>query len=140
MKGYFRQPEATAKVLREGWFNTEDLVFQDELGAVNIAGRSKELIIRSGFNVYPPEVEAVLSAHDKVSLCAVIGELIDGDEEIVAFVQPASGATIEIAELLKFARDNLVGYKVPTRVVLMESLPAASSGKILKHQLKGLVV
>ncbi|MDG1203731.1 MAG: AMP-binding protein [Pseudomonadales bacterium] len=136
MKGYFRRQQLTAEVLIDGWFHTGDLVYQDESGAVNIAGRSKELIIRSGFNVYPPEVEAVLTLHPQVSLCAVVGQSRDGNEDIVAFVQPVAGETVDHQSLLELARQNLSGYKVPNRIIEMETLPAASSGKILKHQLK----
>ncbi|MEX0942831.1 MAG: class I adenylate-forming enzyme family protein [Pseudomonadales bacterium] len=136
MKGYFRKPEMTAQVLQDGWFNTGDLVFMDESGAINISGRTKELIIRSGFNVYPPEVESVLSAHPLVSVAAVVGRQVDGDEEIVAFVQPVAGHVIDIAGLLAFAREKLAGYKVPGKIIVMAELPAAPSGKILKHQLE----
>lgn len=136
MKGYFRRPELTAEVLVDGWFHTGDLVYQDQTGAVNIAGRSKELIIRSGFNVYPPEVEAVLTLHPQVSLCAVVGQSNNGNEDIIAFVQPVAGEKLDHQTLLDLARENLSGYKVPNRIIEMETLPAASSGKILKHQLK----
>ena len=135
MKGYFRQPEMTSAVLKEGWFNTGDLVRVDEVGAINIAGRTKELIIRSGFNVYPPEVESVLTEHPDVSIAAVVGRDRDGDEEIVAYVQPSAGAAIDVAALMAFARERLAGYKVPNRIEVMAVLPAAPSGKILKHQL-----
>lgn len=138
MKGYFRKPEITAEVLKDGWFNTGDLVFQDGTGAINISGRSKELIIRSGFNIYPPEVEAVLTDFPTVSLCAVLGELVDGDEQVVAYIQPATGFMVDQDALLRHARQYLAGYKVPSRIVVMEALPTAPSGKILKHQLKGL--
>lgn len=137
MKGYFRKPELTAEVLQDGWFNTGDLVRQDKTGAINIAGRSKELIIRSGFNVYPPEVEGVLTGFKGVSLCAVVGEEVAGNEEIVAFLQPVAGETIDQTGLEAYAREHLAGYKIPTRWVVMAELPTAPSGKILKHQLKG---
>jgi acyl-CoA synthetase (AMP-forming)/AMP-acid ligase II len=137
MKGYFRKPELTAEVLRDGWFNSGDLVFQDEQGTVNIAGRSKELIIRSGFNVYPPEVEAVIKDFPAVSLCAVLGERKAGDEEIVAYMQATAGVEIDQEALTAHARKYLAGYKVPTRWVILDELPTAPSGKILKHQLKG---
>jgi len=138
MKGYFRKPELTAEVVKDGWFNTADLVFQDPSGAVNIVGRTKELIIRSGFNVYPPEVEAVLASYPSVSVCAVLGRKIEGDEEIVAFVQPVEGQAIDVEGLLRYARDYLAGYKLPSKVVVRAQLPTAPSGKILKHQLQGL--
>lgn len=138
MKGYFRKPIQTAEVLKEGWFNTEDLVFVDETGAIHIAGRSKELIIRSGFNVYPPEVEAVISSHPSVSLCAVLGEQSGGDEIVIAYVQLAQGKTATEEALISHARNSLSGYKVPGRVKIMDQLPTAPSGKILKHQLRSL--
>ena len=136
MKGYFRKPIQTAEVLKDGWFNTEDLVFVDETGAIHIAGRSKELIIRSGFNVYPPEVEAVISSHPSVSLCAVLGEKFAGDEIVIAYVQLAEGKTATEEILISYARKSLSGYKVPGRVKIMDELPTAPSGKILKHQLR----
>ncbi|MFT4797738.1 MAG: acyl-CoA synthetase (AMP-forming)/AMP-acid ligase II [Candidatus Azotimanducaceae bacterium] len=136
MKGYYRQPEVTAEVIKDGWFNTGDLVFQDDTGAINISGRSKELIIRSGFNIYPPEVEAVLAGFPSVSLCAVLGEAVEGDEQVVAYVQPVAGEIIDKAALLQYAKQYLAGYKVPSRIVIVDSLPTAPSGKILKHQLK----
>lgn len=136
MKGYFRKPELTAEVKRDGWFNTGDLVRQDETGAINIAGRSKELIIRSGFNVYPPEVEAVLTDFPTVSLCAVLGEVKAGDEEIVAYLQPVAGEIIDLAALEQHARERMAGYKIPSQWIVMDELPTAPSGKILKAQLK----
>lgn len=137
MKGYFRRPDLTAEVLKDGWLNTGDLVFQDETGAIHISGRTKELIIRSGFNVYPVEVENVLNAWPGVSISAVIGmDAGGGNEAVVAFVQPVAGETVDVADLLAYARQQLAGYKVPARIVVMDELPAAPSGKILKHQLK----
>lgn len=136
MKGYFRKPELTAQVLQAGWLNTGDLAYLDSDGALNISGRTKELIIRSGFNVYPPEVEAVLTHHLDVSVAAVVGRQIEGNEEVIAFVQAAPGATLDTEALLAFARERLAGYKIPAQVIVMDELPAAPSGKILKHQLK----
>ena len=116
---------------------TGDLAYQDDKGELFIAGRSKELIIRSGFNVYPPEVEAVLAKHPQVGLCAVLGEQNEGDELIVAYIQPAPGVTLDQKSVIEHARENLAGYKVPNSIVVMDSLPTAPSGKILKHQLRG---
>ena len=138
MKGYFRKPEQTAEVLIDDWFNTGDLVSRDETGAIHIAGRTKELIIRSGFNVYPPEVEAVLSSHPDVSLCAVLGKIVDGDEMIVAYVQLVAGRALKPAVLIDYARRSLSGYKIPGRIEILDQLPTAPSGKILKHQLKSI--
>lgn len=135
MKGYYNDPEATAAAIdSEGWFNTRDLAcFRN--GHLYIVGRTKELIIRYGFNVYPPEIEAVLNAHPAVVQSAVIGQRIDGNEEIIAFVQTAAGATVTPAELGEAVAPQLAPYKRPSRIVLVESLPAGPTGKILKSQL-----
>jgi long-chain acyl-CoA synthetase len=135
MLGYYRAPGLTAKAIDgEGWFNTGDLGRLDG-DHLFIAGRSKELIIRSGFNVYPAEVQAVLNAHELVVQSAVAGRPVDGNEEVVAFVQLLPGATIESAELMRYAAAQLTSYKRPCEIVILEALPAASTGKILKHKL-----
>jgi acyl-CoA synthetase (AMP-forming)/AMP-acid ligase II len=137
MQGYYRDPEATRAVLRaDGWLDTGDLARRAADGALFIAGRSKELIIRSGFKVYPLEVETVLNAHPAVTQSAVVGRsLPDGNEEVVAFVQPATGSALAIEELQEWASARLAPYKRPARIVMMDSLPAAPSGKVLKHRL-----
>ncbi|MEL7092764.1 MAG: fatty acid--CoA ligase family protein, partial [Pseudomonadota bacterium] len=136
MKRYFRAPDATDAVLSsEGWLRTGDLGRIGDDGNLHILGRSKELIIRGGFNVYPPEVEAVLTDHPGVVQSAVVGRAVKGDEEVVAFVQPAVGAGLTEDALRSFAAGRLAGYKRPARYVLAETLPAAPTGKILKHKL-----
>jgi acyl-CoA synthetase (AMP-forming)/AMP-acid ligase II len=135
MLGYYRAPELTAKAIdAEGWFNTGDLARLDG-DHLFIAGRTKELIIRSGFNVYPAEVEAVLNSHEMVVQSAVIGRAVGGNEEVVAFVALLPGATIEPGELMRYAAVQLTSYKRPCEIVILEALPAASTGKILKHKL-----
>lgn len=139
MKGYFRNPVATAAVIdAQGFLNTGDLVRLDAVGNVIIAGRSKELIIHSGFNVYPPEVEAVIACHPDVVLCAVLGEVVEGNENVVAYVQTTVGSTLTEAILREFIKPTLTAYKRPARIVFMEQLPTAASGKVLKHQLRQL--
>jgi acyl-CoA synthetase (AMP-forming)/AMP-acid ligase II len=136
MKGYYRSPEATAEALREaGWLATGDLARRDAEGYYYIEGRLKELIIRSGFNVHPAEVEAVLCAHPEVTQAAVVGRTVDGDEEVVAFVELAPGATVSPGELAEFAGRSLAAYKKPAEVIVLESLPAAANGKVLKGRL-----
>jgi acyl-CoA synthetase (AMP-forming)/AMP-acid ligase II len=136
MKGYYRNPAETAKVLdADGWFHTGDLGRVDDRGFLHILGRSKELIIHGGFNVYPPEVEAALNAHPQVIQCAVIGRLVGGDEQVLAFVQAAPGDLPTEADLLAFAAERLAGYKRPVRIIVATALPAAATGKILKHRL-----
>jgi acyl-CoA synthetase (AMP-forming)/AMP-acid ligase II len=136
MKGYYRNQGETAKALTaEGWLRTGDLGKLDAQGNLHILGRSKELIIHGGFNVYPPEVEAALNDHPQVIQSAVIGRMVDGDEQVLAFVQIAEGDTLAIEDLKAFVKERLVGYKRPGRIILGTSLPAAPTGKILKHKL-----
>ncbi|GGG54681.1 AMP-binding protein [Pseudohongiella nitratireducens] len=136
MPGYFRNPEATRATLDEaGFLNTGDMVWEDEAGNLTIAGRSKELIIHSGFNVYPPEVEAAILDHPDVLLCAVVGETVPGNEDVVAWVQPRPGCQLSEAGLLAFLKPRLTAYKRPSRVHLVSQLPTAPSGKVLKHKL-----
>ncbi len=135
MKGYYRAPELTAAVLSEsGWLATGDLGRIDGAGRVHVVGRKKELIIRSGFNIYPPEVEAALNDHPQVVQSAVIGRPRDGNEEVLAFVQPAAGG-VDPADLSAFVAGRLSGYKRPSAIFVVEALPAATTGKILKHKL-----
>lgn len=135
MRGYYRAPELTAKAIdSEGWFNTGDLA-RFEGDCLYIVGRSKEMIIRSGFNVYPAEVEAVLSSHKDVVQCAVVGRAADGNEEIVGFVQLLPGSRMTPADLMDFVRPQLTSYKRPSEIIVLDALPATSTGKILKHKL-----
>jgi len=140
MRGYYREPALTAAALRPGgWLNTGDLARRAPDGALSIVGRTRELIIRSGFNVFPLEVETALNSHPRVTQSAVVGRAADdGNEEVVAFVQPAPGAAPSVDELAAWAGERLAPYKRPARIVLMEALPAAASGKVLKHVLAGL--
>lgn len=136
MKGYYRNPQETAKALdADGWLHTGDLGKIDAQGRLHILGRSKELIIHGGFNVYPPEVEAALNDHPQVIQSAVIGRMKDGDEEVLAFVQAALDDMPEAADLKAFVKQRLAGYKRPSQIIIGTSLPAAPTGKILKHKL-----
>ncbi|SDZ25137.1 Acyl-CoA synthetase (AMP-forming)/AMP-acid ligase II [Jannaschia faecimaris] len=137
MAGYYRNPEATAEVLGpDGWLRTGDLGRIDGDGFLHIVGRAKELIIRGGFNVYPPEVEAAFNDHPQVVQCAVIGRMLPGgDEEVLAFVQCADPDTLDLDALRAFAAARLTAYKRPARIIAAATLPAAPSGKILKHTL-----
>lgn len=136
MKGYFRSPGATAAAITpDGWLRTGDLGRIDADGRLHIVGRAKELIIRSGFNVYPPEVEAALNDHPEVVQSAVIGRTIDGDEQVLAFVQARAPGAVSEEDLRAFVSDRLAGYKRPSHILLVDALPAAATGKILKHHL-----
>lgn len=135
MRGYYRAPDLTANAIDpDGWFNTGDLArFQDD--ALYVVGRTKEMIIRSGFNVYPAEIEAVLSTHDAVVQCAVVGRPVEGNEEVVAFVQVIKGSEATAQDLMAHIAPQLTSYKRPSEIILIDALPATSTGKILKHKL-----
>ncbi|RQS75062.1 AMP-binding protein [Burkholderia sp. Bp8963] len=139
MLGYYRNADATrAAVTPDGWLKTGDLARQDADGAVTIAGRSKELIIRSGFNVYPVEVEQVLNAHPDVVQAAVVGRAVEGNEDVLAFVELVPGAATTEAALHDWCAARLAPYKRPARIRVLDALPAASTGKVLKHKLRDL--
>ena len=137
MKGYYRNPEETARVLdEEGFLHTGDLGRIDEKDHLWIVGRCKELIIRSGFNVYPPEVEAALNTHPAVTQASVVGRQVEyGNEEVLAFVQKVPGTDVDEADLSDYVRERLAPYKRPSRIVVADHLPCASTGKVLKHML-----
>jgi long-chain acyl-CoA synthetase len=135
MKGYYLAPEETAAAVNaEGWFNTRDLA-RFEHGNLFIVGRTKDLIIRSGFNVYPAEVEGVLNAHPAVAQSAVIGRTTEGNEEILAFVQPSSNLHLTATDLADYAAKHLAAYKRPTEFLLVSTMPMTASGKIAKSDL-----
>jgi acyl-CoA synthetase (AMP-forming)/AMP-acid ligase II len=139
MQGYYRNPALTAQVMRPGgWFNTQDLARIADDGHVFIEGRSKELIISGGFNVYPLEVEIALNAHPDVVQSAVVARQVGGNEEVIAFVEPAAGATLSLAALQGFLAERLSPYKRPREVYLMPALPSSPNGKVLKGRLKQL--
>ena len=138
MKGYYRDAVSTAAVIKDGWLNTGDIARIDPDGALFIVGRTKELIIRSGFNVYPVEVEAVLNSHPAVSQSAVVGRTVSENEEVVAFVELKPGFVATGLEIGNFAAGQLSPYKRPCEIIIMPVLPAAATGKILKKKLKEL--
>jgi long-chain acyl-CoA synthetase len=139
MKGYYRAPEETAAAVNsEGWFNTRDLV-RLENGYLFIIGRTKELIIRFGENVYPAEVEAVLNSHHAVARSAVIGRTVEGaGEEVIAYVQLAPSATASESDLAQYAAQHLAPYKRPSQIFLVQSMPLTPTGKIAKAELANI--
>jgi malonyl-CoA/methylmalonyl-CoA synthetase len=137
MPGYFRDPVATAAVIREGgWYASGDLGELHEDGALFVVGRLKEMIIRSGFNVYPAEVEAVLNAFPAIERSAVVGRPEqDGNEDVVAYVELRHGAALDEASLRLHLREHLAPYKQPSVIRTVASFPMTGSGKVLKRQL-----
>ena len=131
MKGYYKNPEATAEALpRPGLLRSGDLGRLED-GILFIEGRKKELIIRSGFNVYPPELEGMLTKHPNVSVAAVVPHRRAGNEDILAFVL----GDIASEDLGNWLRERLVAYKQPQAIFMVDEFPTAPTGKILKHKL-----
>jgi long-chain acyl-CoA synthetase len=136
MRGYYNRPEATAEVMRDGWFRSGDLGKRDKDGFYYIVDRAKDMIIRGGFNVYPREIEEVLMTHPAVSLAAVIGVPDPSHgEEIKAYVIRTAGATVTEDEMVAWAREQMAAYKYPRMVTFVESLPMTATGKLLKREL-----
>jgi len=138
MKGYRGRPEATAAAIdAEGWFSTDDLAQVDDEGYSTIVDRTKDLIIRAGYNVYPREIEEVLYEHPVVAEAAVVGiPHATLGEEIVAAVSLKPGAVATPQELVAFVKERVAAYKYPRQVWLMNELPKSSTGKILRHQVR----
>ncbi|MAA52122.1 MAG: hypothetical protein CMJ41_03650 [Phycisphaerae bacterium] len=141
MAGYFKQPDATAGVFdAEGFFRTGDMGRMDEHGFLSITGRIKEMLIISGENVFPREMEEVLNRHPAISDAAVIGQKDPARGEVpVAFVELVEGGAIELAEVRAFCRDVLPPYKVPRDIRVLESLPRNPTGKIQRRALRPLL-
>jgi long-chain acyl-CoA synthetase len=136
MKGYYNRPEATDEVIRDGWFRSGDLGRRDEDGWYYIVDRSKDMIIRGGYNVYPREIEEVLMTHPDVSLAAVVGVPHESHgEEIKAYVILNPGATVTSDELVEWGKQEMASYKYPRLVSIVDSLPMTATGKILKREL-----
>jgi len=136
MKGYYKRPEATAEVMKDGWFRSGDLARRDDDGFYYIVDRAKDMIIRGGFNVYPREVEEVLMTHEAVSLAAVVGVPHEQHgEEIKAFVILDEGASVTGEDLVAWSKEQMAPYKYPREVVVTDALPMTSTGKILKREL-----
>jgi len=137
MSEYFGLPEESAEALRDGWLYTGDLAYKDEQGYLFIVDRKKDMVIVSGLNVYPREVEEVLYQYPDVKEAAVIGVPDKKRGEIVrAFVVINEGMTLNKRDLMRFLKSNLASYKMPREIIEIESLPKNATGKILKKELK----
>jgi long-chain acyl-CoA synthetase len=136
--GYWNDPEATARALTpDGWLRTGDMAVVDEDGNIFLVDRAKELVIVSGFNVFPGEVEDVLVEHPAVEAAAVVGVPDDATGEAVkAWVVPAIGAELDPAELREFCRDHLARYKCPSEFAVVDQLPVGMTGKVLRRVLR----
>jgi len=137
-KGYWKQPDKTsASFSADGWFKTGDLGFREKDGYVTLCGRSKDLIISGGLNIYPPEVERVLAEHPSVAACAVIGCLDkEWGEKVTAVVVLNPGESVSGEELIRFCRERLASYKSPKSIVFKDDLPRNAMGKVKKAELR----
>ncbi|MEM9931675.1 MAG: AMP-binding protein, partial [Bacteroidota bacterium] len=136
MKGYYQRPEETAKCLKDGWLSTGDVASMDEDGFFRIVDRKKDMILVSGFNVYPNEIEDVVAGHPKVLEVAAIGVPHEKSGEVVKVCVVKKDKSLTDKELIEFCRENLTGYKVPKQVAFMEELPKSNVGKILRRELR----
>ena len=136
MKGYYNKPEETAKTVVDGWLCTGDIGMMHEDGFFQIVDRKKDMILVSGFNVFPNEIEEVLMTHPKVLEAAAIGiqDAKSGEAVKVFIVKKDNSLTQK--EIISFCRENLTGYKVPKEVEFRTELPKTNVGKILRRMLK----
>jgi malonyl-CoA/methylmalonyl-CoA synthetase len=137
-KGYWQMPQKTADAFTaDGWLRSGDLGLREPDGYYSLKGRFKDLIITGGLNVYPPEVELVLTEHPAIAACAVIGCLDDEwGERVTAVIVPKPGQTATAEEIIDFCRQHLVNYKAPRSVVFVEELPSNALGKVQKARLR----
>jgi long-chain acyl-CoA synthetase len=136
MKGYYNRPDETEKVLKEGWLSTGDMGLMQADGYFKIVDRKKDLIIVSGFNVYPNEIEDVLAKHPKVLEVAAVGIPDDKSSEVVKVFIVRKDTSLTESEVIEYCREYLTGYKIPKVVEWREELPKTNVGKILRRMLK----
>src|SRR5882724_1792751 len=136
LKGYYKDPEATANAFRNGWFHTGDVGYRDQEGFFYIVDRKSDMIIRGGENIYPREIDEVLYQHPSVIAAATIGvpDRLYG-EEVAAFVVLKEAGKVTADELLAFCRERLADYKCPKTVRLVKEIPKGPTGKLLKREL-----
>jgi long-chain acyl-CoA synthetase len=136
MKGYYNKPEETAKIIKDGWLSTGDVGFMDEEGYFKIVDRKKDMILVSGFNVYPNEIEEVLAMHPKVLESAAVGVKDNKSGEVPKVFIVKKDESLTEEEVIAHCRENLTAYKIPRYVEFRKDLPKTNVGKILRRELK----
>lgn len=136
MKGYYNRPDETAKVVKDGWLLTGDIGFMHEDGYFQIVDRKKDMILVSGFNVYPNEIEEVIITHPKVLEVAAIGIPDERSTEVVKAFIVKKDSSLTADEIIAFCKENLTNYKVPKQIEFRKELPKTNVGKILRRELK----
>jgi acyl-CoA synthetase (AMP-forming)/AMP-acid ligase II len=141
MSGYLQMPDETARSIRDGWFWGGDLARMDQDGYLYLAGRSKDMIIRGGENIYPVEIETVLAEYPGISAVAVVGQQDEHwGEIVVAYVTAAAGSGADLGAIRQYCRGKLASYKIPEVVIVIDEMPLNASGKILKRELRERLV
>jgi acyl-CoA synthetase (AMP-forming)/AMP-acid ligase II len=137
MKGYYKNPEATAEAIRDGWVYAGDLAIMDEEGYITLVDRKKDMIIAGGENVYSKEVEDAIYEHPDVQEAAIIG-IPDPrwGETVMAVVALKQGKTLDLDELRKFLKPRIADFKIPRLLEILPALPKNVSGKVLKYKLR----
>jgi long-chain acyl-CoA synthetase len=137
MQGYWKKPEETKMVLRDGWLHTGDIARQDEDGYFYIVDRKKDMLIYKGYNVYPRDLEEVMAKHPSVQQCAVVGRPDpDAGEVPVAFIVLRAGAAATVEELMEYCAKNVSPYKKIRQIIFKKQLPVSGAGKVLKTELR----
>ena len=136
MKGYYNRPDATAETIQDGWLCTGDIGIMSEDGFFRIVDRKKDMILVSGFNVFPNEVEEVVAGHAKVLEVAAIGIPNEKSGEVVKIFVVKKDKSLNEKELIEYCRENMTGYKVPKVVEFRKDLPKTNVGKILRKELR----
>jgi long-chain acyl-CoA synthetase len=137
MKGYWQKPEETAKVLSDdGWLRTGDVGHMDLKGQTTITDRKKDMILVSGFNVYPNEIEGVVALHDGVLECAAVGVPDEKSGEAVKVVVVKKDASLSHDDVIAHCKQHLTGYKIPRKVEFRKELPKSPIGKVLRRELR----
>ena len=136
MLGYWQRPDATDEILQDGWLRTGDIAVMDEEGFLRIVDRKKDMILVSGFNVYPNEIEDVVMQHSGVQEVAAVGIPSEASGELVKIFVVKKEASLTEEALITFCRRHLTGYKVPKQVEFRTELPKSNVGKILRRELR----
>ena len=136
MKGYWRKPEETALVLSGGWFKTGDIAQIQGDGYIRIVDRKKDMINVSGFNVYPNELEEIISGHPDIDECVAIGLPCDSAGELIKLFVVSRNLQLGVKQVRDYARERLTAYKVPSQVEFRTTLPKSNIGKVLRRALR----
>jgi len=141
MKGYYKKPEETQKVLRDGWFYTGDIGSFDEDGYLRVVDRKKDMVIASGYNIYPVEIDNVLMEHPKILHACAVGVPHEyRGETLKAFVRLNEGEAMTEEELVRYCKEKLAAYKVPKSVEFVDELPLSTVGKVLRRKLRDMEI